>query len=63
MVALCGYVGRRGEEVFDKTEMERQEKEEKEEEEEEEEFIQNRTCAGAQFLTRWDQRAVAQRQP
>jgi hypothetical protein len=29
------------------------------EKEEEEEFIQNRTRAGAQFLTRWDQRAVA----
>ena len=27
------------------------------EEEEEEEFIQNRTRAGARFLTRWDQHA------
>ena len=33
------------------------------EEEEEEEFIQNRTRAGARFLTRWDQHAVAQRRP
>ena len=32
------------------------------EEEEEEEFIQNRTRAGARFLTRWDLHAVAQRQ-
>jgi len=32
-----------------------------EEEEEEGEFIQNRTRAGARFLTRWDQHAVAQR--
>ena len=32
-------------------------------EEEEEEFIQNRTRAGARFLTRWDQHAVAQRRP
>jgi hypothetical protein len=30
-------------------------------EEEEEEFIQNRTCAGARFLTRGDQHDVAQR--
>jgi hypothetical protein len=28
-------------------------------EEEEEEFIQNRARAGARFLTRWDQHAVA----
>ena len=31
--------------------------------EEEEEFIQNRTRAGARFLTRWDQHAVAKRLP
>jgi len=37
--------------------------EEEEEEEEEEEFIQNRIRAGARFLTRWDQHAVAQRRP